>query len=511
MKSQRLTLLISPEDKRHFKSLADDRGVTMSELVRQAVHAYGVTSIDDPRELAALTAELRDAIALDAQGPAQRERVGRARAREHRFAQAEALMGALADAIAVLKDVLRMRDDLDRLSKNVDKLANAANEIDKRLIRIETMVELAEKRSAVNSGAFRRSNAGSSFSRPARSSVLASRPFLFCLDAERAHDVSLASIEAAYRTGLNPLLAAKPAPLPTRVFGIDFPNPVGLAAGLDKNGAHIDALASLGFGHIEVGTTTPRAQTGNPKPRMFRLPERQAVINRLGFNNGGVDALVRNVERARFSGVLGINIGKNKDTPNERAVDDYLHCLERVYARATYVTVNISSPNTQGLRDLQDEETLRRFIGTLRERQEQLASQHGARKPMLLKIAPDLSDTELDAIAEVLLAADIDGLICTNTTVARDMVAGARHADEAGGLSGKPLLAKANAVLGGMARRLRGKIPLVGVGGIVDGNDAASKIAAGASLVQFYTGMVFRGPALIAESVEAIRSMGPRR
>ncbi len=336
------------------------------------------------------------------------------------------------------------------------------------------------------------------------------RPFLFCLDAERAHDVALASIEAAYRTGLNPLLAAKILPLPTRVFGIDFPNPVGLAAGLDKNGAHIDALSSLGFGHIEVGTTTPRAQTGNPKPRMFRLPERQAVINRLGFNNGGVDALVRNVERARFSGVLGINIGKNKDTPNERAADDYLHCLERVYARATYVTVNISSPNTQGLRDLQDEETLRRFIGALRERQEQLATQHGVRKPMLLKIAPDLADAELDAIAEVLLAADIDGLICTNTTVARDMVAGARHADEAGGLSGKPLLAKANAVLGGMARRLRGKIPLVGVGGIVDGNDAASKIAAGASLVQFYTGMVFRGPALIAESVEAIRSMGRR-
>ncbi len=202
------------------------------------------------------------------------------------------------------------------------------------------------------------------------------RPFLFCLDAERAHDFALTSIEAAYRTGLNPLLAAKPAPLPTRVFGIDFPNPVGLAAGLDKNGAYIDALAALGFGFIEVGTTTPLPQAGNPKPRMFRLPEHEAVINRLGFNNGGVDALLRNVEKAKFSGVLGINIGKNKDTPNERAAADYLRCLERVYARASYITVNISSPNTQGLRDLQEEETLKRFIGALREHQER--SRHAA-------------------------------------------------------------------------------------------------------------------------------------
>jgi dihydroorotate dehydrogenase len=332
------------------------------------------------------------------------------------------------------------------------------------------------------------------------------RPFLFCLDAERAHDLALASIETAYRTGLGALIAATPAPLPTRAFGIEFPNPVGLAAGLDKNGAHLDALAALGFGFIEIGTTTPRAQVGNPKPRMFRLPAQQAVINRLGFNNGGVDALVHNVERARFAGVLGINIGKNKDTPNERAVDDYVMCLERVYARASYVTVNISSPNTQGLRDLQEEDTLRRLIGTLRERQERLAAQHGARKPMLLKIAPDLDDAALDAIAEVLLAAGVDGLICTNTTIARDAVAGSPHADEAGGLSGRPLFAKSNAVLQGMSRRLAGKIPLVGVGGIVAGADAATKIAAGASLVQFYTGMIYRGPALIAESVAAIRA-----
>ncbi|MHB8446480.1 MAG: quinone-dependent dihydroorotate dehydrogenase [Rudaea sp.] len=331
------------------------------------------------------------------------------------------------------------------------------------------------------------------------------RPFLFCLDAERAHDLALTVIEAAYRTGLNPLLAAKLAPLPTRVFGIDFPNPVGLAAGLDKNGAHIDALAALGFGFIEVGTTTPRPQPGNPKPRMWRLPEHLAVINRLGFNNAGVDALVRNAERARYSGVLGINIGRNKDTSNDRAVNDYLFCLERVYARASYVTVNISSPNTQGLRDLQEGETLKRFIGTLREAQEKLAGQHGARKPMLLKIAPDLSEAELDGIAAVLLAAKIDGLICTNTTIDRSAIAGAPHAEEAGGLSGKPLFQKATSVLHGMVKRLAERIPLIGVGGILDGTDAADKISAGASLVQFYSGMIYRGPALIGESVEAIR------
>ncbi len=334
------------------------------------------------------------------------------------------------------------------------------------------------------------------------------RPFLFCLDAERAHDIGLAGIETAYRTGFGGLFASKPALLPTRVFGIDFPNPVGLAAGLDKNGAHIDALAALGFGFIEIGTTTPRAQPGNPKPRMWRLPEHTAVINRLGFNNEGVDALMRNVERARFDGVLGINIGKNKDTPNERAVDDYLFCLERVYARATYVTVNISSPNTQGLRDLQEEETLKRFIGTLREAQERLA-QHGTRKPMLLKIAPDLSDSELDGIATVLSEAHVDGVICTNTTIDRSEVSRAPHAEEAGGLSGKPLFTKATSVLRAMKDRLGDAFPLIGVGGITSGADAAEKIHAGASLVQFYTGMVYRGPALIGECVEALR--GARR
>jgi len=332
------------------------------------------------------------------------------------------------------------------------------------------------------------------------------RSFLFCLDAERAHDLSLASIEAAYRTGLNPLVAARPKPLSVECYGLRFDNPVGLAAGLDKNGAHVDALAALGFGFIEVGTTTPRPQAGNPKPRMFRLPAHEAVINRLGFNNGGVDALVRNVERARYGGVLGINIGRNKDTPNERATEDYLLCLERVYPRASYVTVNVSSPNTQGLRDLQEEETLKRFIGTLREAQERLGARHGQRKPMLLKIAPDLSEAELDAVAAMLLDARIDGVICTNTTIDRAAVAGDRHAGEVGGLSGKPLLARSTAVLRGMGKRLGGAIPLIGVGGISSGADAAAKFDAGAALVQFYTGMVYRGPGLIGECVEALRA-----
>jgi dihydroorotate dehydrogenase len=335
------------------------------------------------------------------------------------------------------------------------------------------------------------------------------RPFLFCLDAETAHGVGLRAIEAAYRTGMNPLLATRPKVLPTNFCGLEFANPVGLAAGLDKNGEHIDALAALGFGFIEIGTTTPRAQPGNPRPRMFRLPRQQAVINRLGFNNAGVDALLANVERARYSGVLGINIGKNKDTQNERAADDYLYCLERVYAPASYVTVNISSPNTQGLRDLQQEENLKRFVGTLREAQERLAAQHRQRKPMLVKIAPDLTEAELDGVAEVMLEARVDGLICTNTTIERPAVGGLPHGNEAGGLSGRPLFKRATAVLRGMAERVVGKLPLVGVGGILGGGDAAEKIRAGATLVQFYTGMIYRGPVLIGESVEAIRACRP--
>jgi dihydroorotate dehydrogenase len=334
------------------------------------------------------------------------------------------------------------------------------------------------------------------------------RPLLFALDAETAHGLTLYASDVAQRSGLSRFIATPPAPLPVRTFGIDFPNPVGLAAGLDKNGEHLDGLAALGFGFVEIGTVTPRPQLGNDKPRMFRLPNHEAVINRLGFNNGGIDALVRNVEKATFRGVLGINIGKNKDTPNERAIDDYLFCLERAYPLATYITVNISSPNTQGLRDLQEEETLRRFIGTLRDAQERLASQHGKRKPMLLKIAPDLTETELEAIADVLLASGIDGVICTNTTIDRDLVAGDPNAHETGGLSGRPLFDKSTAVLRGMAARLGGKLPIIGVGGILDGDTAAEKIEAGASLVQVYSGLVYRGPKLIAEAVTEIRRRG---
>lgn len=334
------------------------------------------------------------------------------------------------------------------------------------------------------------------------------RPFLFALDPERAHALGLKAIDAAWRSGLNPLLALKPKPLPVTVFGIELPNPVGLAAGMDKDGAHVDALAALGFGFIEIGTTTPRPQAGNPKPRMFRLPEHRAVINRLGFNNGGVEALLRNVERARFRGVLGINIGRNAATPNERAVDDYLHCLERVYARASYVTVNISSPNTKGLRDLQEGDALKRFVATLRERQEDLAGQHGRRVPMLVKIAPDLDERQMDDVADVLLDAEVDGVICTNTTIARGAIEGHRHAAEAGGLSGAPLMGPSTHVLREMATRLAGNVPIIGVGGILSGDDAVAKFEAGASLVQCYTGMIYRGPELIGECVEALRKAG---
>ena len=333
------------------------------------------------------------------------------------------------------------------------------------------------------------------------------RPFLFALDAERAHGLGLSSLEALHRLRLQRLLGGAPRPFPVKALDLTFPNPVGLAAGLDKDGEHIDALLALGFGFVEVGTVTPRPQPGNLKPRMFRLPQHRAVINRLGFNNGGVDALVRNVARARRrgGGVLGINIGKNKDTPNASAHTDYLHCLERVYPLADYVTVNISSPNTAGLRELQEEQALRRLVGELREGQERLAARHGRRVPVLVKVAPDLSDEDIDAAARVLGDLGVDGVIATNTTVSRIAVQEHPHAHETGGLSGEPLMNKSTAVLRMLRTRLPETIPLVGVGGILSGADAAKKTAAGASLVQLYTGLVYRGPALIGECVEAIR------
>ena len=332
------------------------------------------------------------------------------------------------------------------------------------------------------------------------------RPFLFGLDAEHAHGLGLKAMELAYRTGTNPLLAKKVEPLPTKAFGLTFPNPVGLAAGLDKNGAHIDALLALGFGFVEIGTVTPRAQSGNPKPRMFRLPQHKAVINRLGFNNDGVDALVANVQRARRkNGLLGINIGRNKDTSNDRAASDYLYCLERVYPLADYITVNISSPNTAGLRELQEEQALRQLIGTLRDSQEELGSQHGKRVPMLVKIAPDLSDEDIDAVARVLRDLSVDGVIATNTTVSRISVQDHRLAHETGGLSGAPLMNQSTMVLRKLRTRLPDSIPVIGVGGILSGADAVAKMSAGATLVQCYTGLVYRGPELVGECVDAIR------
>ncbi|HWS40189.1 MAG TPA: quinone-dependent dihydroorotate dehydrogenase [Arenimonas sp.] len=331
------------------------------------------------------------------------------------------------------------------------------------------------------------------------------RPLLFCLDAERAHELGLAGLEAAYRTGLNPLLANKPKPLKTKAFGIEFPNPVGCAAGLDKNGAHIDALMSMGFGYIEIGTVTPRPQIGNPKPRMFRLTEQEAIINRLGFNNLGVDALVKNVERSKREGILGINIGKNKDTPNEHAVDDYIYCMERVYDLADYITINISSPNTQGLRDLQHENALRELINDLRIAQEDLASVRGHRVPMLIKIAPDLSETELDSMSAIFNASKIDGVIAGNTTIDRSMLGRHPYAGQVGGLSGKPLYEKATTTLRRLRLRLDNNIPIIGVGGISSGADAVGKISAGAQLVQIYTGFIYHGPELIGDCVTALR------
>jgi dihydroorotate dehydrogenase len=332
------------------------------------------------------------------------------------------------------------------------------------------------------------------------------RPFLFALDAERAHGLGLSALDLAYRTGTTPLMGRRIDPLPTNAFGLSFPNPVGLAAGLDKNGEHIDALLALGFGFVEIGTITPRPQAGNPKPRLFRLPDHQAIINRMGFNNLGVDALVRNVERAkRRSGLLGINIGKNKDTPNEQAFDDYQHCLQKVYPLADYITVNISSPNTAGLRELQEETALRQLISQLRESQESLAAKHGKRVPMLVKVAPDLSDRDIDAAARVLGELNVDGVIATNTTIDRSAVAGDPRANEAGGLSGAPLLGQSTLVLRRLRARLPESMPLIGVGGIQSGADAVAKMAAGAALVQCYSGLIFRGPELVHDCVEAIR------
>lgn len=294
-------------------------------------------------------------------------------------------------------------------------------------------------------------------------------------------------------------------------MGLTFPNPVGLAAGLDKDGAYIDGLAALGFGFIEIGTVTPRAQPGNPKPRMFRLPEAQALINRMGFNNGGVDAFVRNVQASRFyqeqRGILGLNIGKNADTPIERATDDYLYCLDKVYPYAAYITVNISSPNTKNLRQLQQASEIDALLSALKRAQSQLADKHGRYVPLVLKIAPDLDDEQIDTIASALLWNHIDGVIATNTTITRDAVQGLTHANETGGLSGAPVRDLSTRVIRALHQVLQGEIPIIGVGGILSGTDASEKMAAGASLIQLYTGLIYRGPELVVECASACASI----
>jgi len=333
------------------------------------------------------------------------------------------------------------------------------------------------------------------------------RKFFFALDAETAHGIGLNGMSFLESSGLLGLLA-KPAPAcPVEVMGLRFPNPVGLAAGLDKNGAHIDALAGLGFGFIEIGTITPRPQDGNPKPRLFRIPQANAIVNRMGFNNAGVDALLANVRLARFpkrGGILGINIGKNATTPIEKAADDYLICLDKVYGDASYVAVNISSPNTRNLRELQKDEALDDLLAQLKARQQALAEQHGKYVPMALKIAPDLDDAQIATIADALRRHRFDGVIATNTTLSREGVDHLPNGNESGGLSGQPVFQKSTDVQRKLASALAGEVPIIGVGGILKGEDAAEKIRAGASLVQMYSGFIYRGPALVAEAGAAV-------
>ena len=333
------------------------------------------------------------------------------------------------------------------------------------------------------------------------------RPALFQLDPETAHHLTLGSLSAAYSLGLSGIIAPRPAADPRTVMGLVFPNPVGLAAGLDKNGNCIDGLAALGFGFIEIGTTTPLPQPGNPKPRLFRLPRANAIINRMGFNNDGVDKLVENVRRADYRGILGINIGKNAATPIEKAADDYLICLRKVYAYASYVAVNISSPNTKHLRQLQDENALNSLLAQLKAEQRKLADTHGKYVPLVLKIAPDMEAEQIAAIARLLMQHRIDGVIATNTTLSREGVENLPHAEESGGLSGAPVRDKSTAVIRQLAAELRGALPIIGVGGILSGVDAAEKIRAGAALVQIYSGLIYRGPELVAESCAAIRAI----
>lgn len=333
------------------------------------------------------------------------------------------------------------------------------------------------------------------------------RSLMFSMDAERSHEIALGGMNVAAALGLPKLLGAEMLDAPVEVMGIRFPNPVGLAAGLDKNGSAIDGLAAMGFGFLEVGTVTPRPQAGNPKPRLFRIPEHTAIVNRMGFNNAGVDELLHNVDRACFEGVLGINIGKNKDTPNENANDDYLYCLRKVYSRASYVTVNVSSPNTPGLRTLQFGDSLNTLLEALKNEQARQAGLHDRYVPIAVKIAPDMTEEEVAMVAESLKTYEIDGVIATNTTLSREGVEDSPVHHEAGGLSGAPVRNKSTRVIRLLSKELSGALPIIGVGGITEGFDAAEKIEAGASLVQIYSGFIYKGPSLIGDSVRAIQAL----
>jgi dihydroorotate dehydrogenase len=333
------------------------------------------------------------------------------------------------------------------------------------------------------------------------------RNLLFRLPPESAHDLSLAGLDGLHRLGLLKKLVHAPAELPVNVMGLTFPNPIGLAAGLDKNADHLDALGDLGFGFIEVGTVTPIAQPGNPKPRMFRLTEHQALINRMGFNNHGLDHMLERVGDRRYSGVLGINVGKNKITPNDESESDYRKGIAAVYPYADYITVNVSSPNTPGLRDLQFGDSLKSLMHGIKEEQARCQAESGRYVPLAVKIAPDMDDEGVRFVADALKASGLDGVIATNTTISRDLVAGHRNAQEAGGLSGVPVRESSNRVIRALYAELGESLPIIGVGGVTDGNSAAEKIRAGAKLVQLYTGFIYRGPALIGESVDAIRQL----
>jgi dihydroorotate dehydrogenase len=330
------------------------------------------------------------------------------------------------------------------------------------------------------------------------------RPLLFSLAPETAHEVTLNLLKAAHDSGLGKLIYPTIQEKPVQVMGLSFKNPVGLAAGLDKNGDYIDALAALGFGFVEIGTVTPRPQPGNPKPRLFRLPEHQAIINRMGFNNLGLDHLLNQVTQSSYTGVLGINIGKNFDTPMENAADDYLTGLRKAYTSASYITINISSPNTKNLRQLQQGDEIKSLIAVLKEEQLKLQREHGKYVPLAIKIAPDLTAEEITYIARLLMEFEIDGVIATNTTIARDMIADHPLADEAGGLSGMPVKDKATVVVRSLAAELQCKIPIIAAGGILSATDAQEKLTAGASLVQIYSGLIYRGPQLIEEIVNSL-------